>query len=430
MKAAERRRKRLLEKSKQSLESDNNEINKKKIASIPSIKSEIKITNPENANEINNENIIQNISSSKPGNNTDIEKISQRIKERKEKRKRKNMIDSGINPTFKDSNNNINAINANNININNSINNNRNILKDKDSNKLLGSIESMGSITGQKKVNFSIKSKDINLENSNNINNNINNINNKQSSLSSSNNSINNYNNNDIPSITSTPNYQLLSKNYANIKNENIEEFLAKTNPDKPSDEQKESEVKKMIEVMDLRPNPKNANNQAILNDEKNYAYNLTRKIEDNNDYYENQKEIKKLIEIVKEEEKNTEQMLERNKDEIQKYIEKIISLQNTLINSKQGDIVALEEANKIDDIQINNLSVTYQRLKEENEREKNRMLSLINKEIIPLQKELKNEIKEVQNLKNQLLKWDKKAPPRDILKKIEVVMKYMKHCS
>ena len=427
MKAAERRRKRLLEKSKQSLESDNNEVNKKKIAAIPSIKSEIKITNPENNNEINNENIIQNISSSKPGNNMDIEKISQRIKERKEKRKRKNMNESGINPTFKDSNNNINAINENNINNNNSINNNRNRLKDKDSNKLLGSIESMGSITGQKKVNFSIKSKDINLENNNNINNNINN---KQLSVSSSNNSINNYNNNNIPSITSTPNYQLLSKNYANIKNENIEEFLAKTNPDKPSDEQKESEVKKMIEVMDLRPNPKNANNQAILNDEKNYAYNLTRKIEDNNDYYENQKEIKKLIEIVKEEERNTEQMLERNKEEIQKYIEKIISLQNTLINSKQGDIVALEEANKIDDIQINNLSVTYQRLKEENEKEKNRMLSLINKEIIPLQKELKNEIKEVQNLKNQLLKWDKKAPPRDILKKIEVVMKYMKNCS
>ena len=427
MKAAERRRKRLLEKSKQSLESDNNEVNKKKIAAIPSIKSEIKITNPENANEINNENIIQNISSSKPGNNMDMEKISQKIKERKEKRKRKNMNESGINPTFKDSNNNINAINENNINNNNSINNNRNRLKEKDSNKLLGSIESMGSITGQKKVNFSIKSKDINLENNNNINNNINN---KQLSVSSSNNSINNYNNKDIPSITSTPNYQLLSKNYANIKNENIEEFLAKTNPDKPSDEQKESEVKKMIEVMDLRPNPKNANNQAILNDEKNYAYNLTRKIEDNNDYYENQKEIKKLIEIVKEEERNTEQMLERNKEEIQKYIEKIISLQNTLINSKQGDIVALEEANKIDDIQINNLSVTYQRLKEENEKEKNRMLSLINKEIIPLQKELKNEIKEVQNLKNQLLKWDKKAPPRDILKKIEVVMKYMKNCS
>ena len=422
MKAAERRRKRLLEKSKQSMESDNNEMIKKKITSIPSIKSENKITNPENINEINNENKIQNISSSKPGNNMDMEKISQRIKERKEKRKRKNMIDSGINPSLKDSNSNINA---NNININNNINNNRNKLIERDSNKLLGSLESMGSITGQKKVNFSIRSNNNNLEN-----NNIVNINNRQSLSNSSNNSLNNINNNDIPSITSAPNYQLLSKNYANIKNENIEEFLAKTNPDKPSDEQKESEVKKMIEVMDLRPNPKNANNIGILNDEKNYAYNLTKKIEDNNDYYANQKEIKKLIETVKEEEKNTEQMLEKNKEEIQKYIEKIISLQNTLINSKQGDIVALEEANKIDDIQINNLSVTYQRLKEENEKEKNRMQSLINKEIIPLQKELKNEIKEVQNLKNQLLKWDKKAPPRDILKKIEVVMKYMKHCS
>ena len=421
MKAAERRRKRLQEKSKQSIESDNNEIIKKKITSIPSIKSEIKITNPENINEINNENKIQNISSSKAGNNMDMEKISQRIKERKEKRKRKNMIESGITPTFKDSNNNINA---NNTNINNNFNNNRIKLKDKESNKLLGSIESMGSITGQKKVNFSIKSNNNNIEKNNNIN--INN--NKLSSERSSNNSINI--NNDIFSVTSTPNYQILSKNFANIKNENIEEFLAKTNPDKPSDEQKESEVKKMIEVMELRPNPKNANNIAILNDEKGYAYNLTQKIEDNNDYYENQKEIKKLIETVKEEEKNTEQMLERNKEEIQKYIEKIITLQNKLINSKQGDIVALEEANKIDDIQINNLSVTYQRLKEENEKEKNIMLSLIHKEIIPLQKELKNEIKEVQNLKNQLLKWDKKTPPRDILKKIEVVMKYMKHCS
>ena len=421
MKAAERRRKRLQEKSKQSIESDNNEMIKKKITSIPSIKSEIKNTNPENINEINNENKIQNISSSKAGNNMDMEKISQRIKERKEKRKRKNMIESGITPTFKDSNNNINA---NNTNINNNFNNNRIKLKDKESNKLLGSIESMGSITGQKKVNFSIKSNNNNIEKNNNIN--INN--NKLSSERSSNNSINI--NNDIFSVTSTPNYQILSKNFANIKNENIEEFLAKTNPDKPSDEQKESEVKKMIEVMELRPNPKNANNIAILNDEKGYAYNLTQKIEDNNDYYENQKEIKKLIETVKEEEKNTEQMLERNKEEIQKYIEKIITLQNKLINSKQGDIVALEEANKIDDIQINNLSVTYQRLKEENEKEKNIMLSLIHKEIIPLQKELKNEIKEVQNLKNQLLKWDKKTPPRDILKKIEVVMKYMKHCS
>ena len=86
-----------------------------------------------------------------------------------------------------------------------------------------------------------------------------------------------------------------------------------------------------------------------------------------------------------------------------------------------------MEEAIKIDSIQINNLSVTYQRLKEENEKEKGEMLSLINKEILPLQNELKNEIDEVRKLKNQLIQWDKKAPPRDILRKIEVVMKYMK---
>jgi hypothetical protein len=230
--------------------------------------------------------------------------------------------------------------------------------------------------------------------------------------------------------MTSTPNYELLSKNLAQIKNENIEDFLTKTNPNKPSNEEKETEVQKMIEVMKLRPNPHNANNKAIGNAENNYAYNLMQKIEDNDEYYENQKEIKELREKVKEEERKREQMLQRNKEEIQKYIEKIISLQNDLINSNQGDVVALEEANKIDMIQINNLTVTYQRLKEENEREKIKMLNLINKEIIPLQKELKNEISEVQKLKRQLKQWEKKAPPRDLLKKIEVVMKYMKHSS
>ena len=185
-----------------------------------------------------------------------------------------------------------------------------------------------------------------------------------------------------------------------------------------------------MIEVMNLKPNLKSDNNKTIKNDDNNYAYNLTQKIEDNNNYYENQKEIKELKERVIEEEKKLEQKLQRNKEEIQKYIEKIISWQNILINSKQGDIVALEEENKIDDIQINNYSVTYQRLVEENEKERNKMFYLINKEIIPLQKELKSEINEVRNLKIQLKQWNKKAPPKDILKKIEVVMKYMKHCS
>ena len=440
MKAAERRRKRLQEKSKQSIHSSNNELPKKKLISVPSQKDDVKLINPEDFSEINSENKIQNIAASRPANNMDIEKISKRIKERKEKRKRKKMLESGINPDNNNNNNNNININANNtnidnnnmnnnININNNINNNKNYISEKDSNKLVQSVESMAPLAGLKKVNFNIPSnKNFNINNQdNNINNNNNIIiNNKSNSNSSMDSMIIK----DIRSTTSKPNYQLLSKNFANIKNENIEEFLTKTNPNKPSNEEKESEVKRMIEVMNLKPNLKSDNNKTIKNDDNNYAYNLTQKIEDNNNYYENQKEIKELKERVIEEEKKLEQKLQRNKEEIQKYIEKIISWQNILINSKQGDIVALEEENKIDDIQINNYSVTYQRLVEENEKERNKMFYLINKEIIPLQKELKSEINEVRNLKIQLKQWNKKAPPKDILKKIEVVMKYMKHCS
>ncbi len=136
------------------------------------------------------------------------------------------------------------------------------------------------------------------------------------------------------------------------------------------------------------------------------------------------------LKKVEKEEENKMEQMLEKNKEEIQRYIEKILKLQNDLINSNQGDIIALENENKIDEIQIYNLQMNLQRIEEENEKEKNKMLFLINKEITPLQKELKNEILEVQKLKKQLLQWNKKTPPRDLLRKIEVVMKYMKNCS
>ena len=427
MKARERKMKRMQEKSKHSTELDENDMPKKKLTSIPSKRSDMKLEE-ENSNEINEDNKIQDIAASRPANNVDVEKISQRLKDRKERRKRKKMIEAGINPTFissKDNdNNNTNQKEAN---------NNKNYISDKDLNKLAQSVESMGAVPLPKKVNFHGSSNknqssiDNNINPKNNNNNNLNNISNKHNSVSSG---SSNFNNNDFISMTSTPNYKLLSKNLAQIKNENIEDFLTKTNPNKPSNEEKETEVQKMIEVMKLRPNPHNANNKAIGNAENNYAYNLMQKIEDNDEYYENQKEIKELREKVKEEERKREQMLQRNKEEIQKYIEKIISLQNDLINSNQGDVVALEEANKIDMIQINNLIVTYQRLKEENEREKIKMLNLINKEIIPLQKELKNEINEVQKLKRQLKQWEKKAPPRDLLKKIEVVMKYMKHSS
>ena len=412
MKAAERKKKRLQEMNKQK------NVSKKKLVSVPSEKNYAKIKQ-DNFGEINNDNIIQNIPASRPANNMDPEKIAERLKQRKERKKKKNMKESNINPVFIDNNKNIDN------NIKNNIRFYNNYINDKDSNKLGYSLESMAPLPGGKKVNFNLP-----IDKKSN-NDNIVNKNDNKSSISNSSNSNSNSNSINIPSTTSAPNYQILSKNYSNIKNENIEEFLNKTNPNKPTDERKESEVQRMIEVMNLRPNIKNGNNKTNLNDSDNYAYNLTQKIEGaSDDYYNTQKEIKELSETVKEEENKMEQMLQRNREEIQKYIQKIITLQNTLINTKQGDIIALEEANKIDDIQINNLSVTYQRLEEENERERNRMFNLINKEILPLQKELKNEILEVQRLKKELLQWNKKIPPKDILRKIEVVMKYMKHCT
>ena len=102
-------------------------------------------------------------------------------------------------------------------------------------------------------------------------------------------------------------------------------------------------------------------------------------KIKENKDYIENQKEIKDLKIKVKFEEKKIEEMLEKNKEEIEKYIEKIIKLQNNLLNSQQGEAFYLEEENKIDEIQIQNLSATYQKLREENEKEKYRINDLVN---------------------------------------------------
>ena len=427
MKAAERKRKRLEEKNKLNSMIDMNEMPKKKL-----------ISNQEN---IINSKEINNTISSRPANNIDLEKINQKKRERMERRKRKKMIEAGLDPNDVDSNNNYNNNDSiiDNININNNVNNindinninrnntffnNKKYIIDKDSNKLVYSVEPFASAAGLKRVNFKIPSnKTLNLENNFNLNNNNINI------MKQNTNSISNSLNNDILSTASVPNYQILSKNFANIKNENVEEFLTKTNPKKPTIEQKETEVQAMIQVMNLRPNPKNPNNLKNIND-SNYAHNLTQKIEDNNEYYESQKEIMELKKIEKEEENKMEQMLERNKEEIQRYIEKILKLQNDLINSNQGDIIALEDENKIDEIQIYNLQMNLQRLEEENEKEKNKMLYLINKEITPLQKELKSEILEVQKLKKQLLQWNKKTPPRDLLRKIEVVMKYMKNCS
>ena len=431
MKAAERKRKRLEEMNKQKEKELFKKPTKKRFISMPPQKDKLMINNKNNFNEINSHNKIENIAPSRPANNVDPEKIEQRMKDRKERKRIKKLIESGISPIFIQNNNNSNNNqNDNNNIIENNINNNGDVdsnnMKQKESNKLGYSSESMAPLAG-KKVNFNLPiNKKLN-ENFNFANYNFNNNNDIRHSSSSNSNS----NNNDITSASSAPNYSVLTKNYANIKNENVEEFLKKTNPKKPSDERKEAEVQRMIEIMNLRPNPKNGNNKTNANDSDNYAYNLTQKIEGTaDDYYATQKEIKDLKEQVKEEENKMNQMLERNKIEIQNNINKIIELQNKLINSKQGDIVALEEANKIDVIQMNNLSVTLKRLKEENEKERTQMFNLINKEILPLKKELKNEILEVQRLKKQLLQWNKKAPPKDLLRKIEVVMKYMKHCT
>jgi hypothetical protein len=429
MKAAERKRKRLEEMNKQKEKELYKKPTKKRFISMPPQKDKLMINNKNNFNEINSHNKIENIGPSRPANNVDPEKIEQRMKDRKERKRIKKLIESGISPIFIQNNNNAdNNQNDNNNMIENNINNNGDVdsnnIKQKESNKLGYSSESMAPLAG-KKVNFNLPlNKKLN-ENFSITNSNFNNNNDIRHTSSS------NSNNNDITSASSAPNYSVLTKNYANIKNENVEEFLKKTNPKKPSDERKEAEVQRMIEIMNLRPNPKNGNNKTNANDSDNYAYNLTQKIEGTtDDYYTTQKEIKDLKEQVREEESKMNQMLERNKIEIQNNINKIIELQNKLINSKQGDIVALEEANKIDVIQMNNLSVTLKRLKEENEKERTQMFNLINKEILPLKKELKNEILEVQRLKKQLLQWNKKAPPKDLLRKIEVVMKYMKHCT
>ena len=96
-------------------------------------------------------------------------------------------------------------------------------------------------------------------------------------------------------------------------------------------------------------------------------------------------------------------------------------------MNSQQGDVFYLEEENKINEIQIQNLSSTLQKLNQENEREKYRINDLVNGEISLLTNDLNKEISEVQKIKRQLEAFGKKKPPRDIIKKIEVVMRYMK---
>ena len=176
---------------------------------------------------------------------------------------------------------------------------------------------------------------------------------------------------------------------------------------------------------MELKP--KSLNIKSNKEEENNFTYNLMQKIKENKEYKDNQKEIKDLKIKIKEEENKIEMMLENNKEEIKEYIERIIKLQNNLLNSQQGDIFYFEEENKIDEIQIQNLSATYQRLTEENEKEKYRINDLVNGEISLLANDLNKEISEVKKVRHELEVLGKKKPPRDIMKKIEVIMRYAK---
>jgi hypothetical protein len=419
MKALERRRKREEEqRRKSSMNIENSSNQQKKSISIQSSQSEV--------NEIHeSSDKIENIPPSLPANNKDPEKVSQRMREKKEQRKRQKMLEAGIYPnaTNSNKNNNKNYIENNNsnnpsnnndsINRNNTFFNNKKYIIDKDSNKLVCSVESVAPAAGPKKFIKISSNKNIIADHFN-----LNNI-----FKQGTNNNISN--SSDAPSTMPDPNYYILSKNIETIKNENVEDFLKKTQLEKPSTEQKESEVQKMINIMNLHPKSRDFRNNDIK-----YSNILTEKIEENEEYNKTKKEIDDLVKIINEEEKKIEDMQQKNKEEIQKYIEKILKLQNDLINSEQGDIVAYNEEDKIDKIQIFNLEMNLKRLEEENEKEKKNMIFLINKEILPLKKELKNEIIEVQKLKKQLLMWNKKTPPKDILKKIEVVMKYMKKYS
>ena len=389
MKAKERKERK--KKMNESLKSNEDQINK-----LISIQSE----NDGNIIKQDTRNKTKNISESKNSLSNSINKADmKKIKERKERKKRKNKMKE------------IEPANVEN-NINNNINNNLEIKENAPEN--IYDSEPITPIQDIQKNNVNSIPSDKKID--------INNINNNRKIISvsdNSNNSINDNNNNDDFSVKSS-NYKFLSKNYNEIKTENIKNFLKETNPEKPTNEQKETEIQNMIKIMQLKQK------YTPNKDEKNYGYNIWKKIERNEDYIKNQQKIKDLKIKIKEEENDIEKILENNKEEIKNYNEKIIKLQNDLLNTKQGDIFYLEEENKIAEIQIQNLSATYQRLVEENKKEKENINYLLNEDIFKLTKELKKEIEEVKKIKHQIKNLGKKKPPNDIMKKIEVVMKYI----
>jgi hypothetical protein len=190
-------------------------------------------------------------------------------------------------------------------------------------------------------------------------------------------------------------------------KQENFDNFLESTNPNKPDIKERKEDLNKMIQILNLK----------ISSDKF--------EIKENEKYKESKKEYEKLKKILINEEKNLNELLNNNKITTQSYIEKIIYLQNQLINSPQGDILSLKESNKLDEVQINNLIDTIYKNKEEFEIEKEEIKILINTQIEPIKNELIKEIEKIRNLKNELIHLKGKELPQEIKKKIQVVLKY-----
>ena len=197
-------------------------------------------------------------------------------------------------------------------------------------------------------------------------------------------------------------NKYLLSQNEENFNN-----FLELTNPNKPDITERNKNLNKMIRMLNLKATPDKF------------------EIKENEKYKESKKEYEKLKKILNNEEKNLNDLINNNKITTQSYIEKIIYLKNQLINSPQGDILALEETNKLDEIQINNLIDTIYKNKEEYEIEKEEIKILIESQIDPIKNELIKEIEKIKNLKNELIKLKDKELQKKIKKKIQVVLKY-----
>ena len=188
---------------------------------------------------------------------------------------------------------------------------------------------------------------------------------------------------------------------------ENFNNFLETTNPNKPNATERNKDLNKMIRILNLKTTSDKF------------------EIKENEKYKESKKEYEKLKKKLNNEEKNLNELINNNKNITQSYIEKIIYLQNQLINSPQGDILSLEETNKLDEIQINNLIDTIYKNKEEYENEKEEIKILINTQIEPIKNELIKEIEKIRNLKNELIHLKGKELPQEIKKKIQVVLKY-----